>query len=208
MHQKALVVGIAAAGCVLANPNHPGEENIGVPKELNVIEARSDGTYTYDPTHIPKWASTVAPEKLSALQSDMHTLATSIQANPLYTSMTAVLATAIPESFKSALRSNPSSVHAQYKTHKPDWFQAIPTDVRSFMDDNRHAAKSIFSKDIGPIPSHSGSKGSSASSSAASSASSGGAKGQKASSEADSLRVVGAAVCALLGALGVAVLML
>jgi hypothetical protein len=66
MHQKALVVGIAAAGCVLANSNHPGEENIGVPKELNVIEARSDGTYTYDPTHIPKWASTVAPEKVCA----------------------------------------------------------------------------------------------------------------------------------------------
>jgi hypothetical protein len=138
----------------------------------------------------------------------MQALATSIKGNHLYSSMTAVLATAVPQTFKDAVKNNPSSVHAQYKTSKPEWYLSMPSDVRSFMDANRHAAKSIFTKDIGPIPTHSGSGGHGAGSSNGASGGSAAASGKKASSEADSLRVAGAAVGALLGALGIAVMML
>jgi hypothetical protein len=133
----------------------------------------------------------------------MESLASSIKAAPMYTSMTAVLATAIPQTFKDAVNTNPSSIHKQYKTTKPDWYMAMPSDVRSFMENNRKAAKSIYTKDIGPLPT----KDKSATATGASPQQTGGAKGAK-SSEADSLRVAGAAVCALLGALGIAVMML
>lgn len=118
--------------------------------------------------------------------------------------MTAVLATAVPQTFKDAVKNNPSSVHAKYKTSKPEWYLSMPSDVRSFMDSNRHAAKSIFTKDVGPLPTQSGDKGHSGGASPSAAA----ASGKKASSEADSLRVAGAAVGALLGALGIAVMML
>jgi hypothetical protein len=78
------------------------------------------------------------------------------------------------------------------------------------MEDNRHKAKSIFTHDIGPIPTHTkmhdatstGNKDKSSSAAAAS------ASSKTSKSEADSMRVVGAAVCALFGAFGVAVLLL
>jgi hypothetical protein len=81
------------------------------------------------------------------------------------------------------------------------------------MEDNRHKAKSIFTHDIGPIPTHTKhmsdasatgqhDKGAKSSSAAAASAT-----GKK-SSEADSLRVFGAACGALFGAFGVAALLL
>jgi hypothetical protein len=137
----------------------------------------------------------------------MQVLATSIKGNPLYSSMTAVLATAVPQTFKDAVKNNPSSVHAKYKTTKPEWYLSMPSDVRSFMDSNRQAAKSIFTKDVGPLPTHAGDKHSGGGSSNAAPAGAS-ASGKKASSEADSLRVAGAAIGALLGALGIAVMML
>lgn len=150
----------------------------------------------------------------------MAVLASSIKTHSLYSSMTAVLATAVPQSFKDAIKSAPSSIHDQYKTAKPDWYMSMPADIRSFMDHNRAAAKSIFTKDIGPLPTSTAAVGGGAKASstaavapsgtlaiAATQAASQSGKGGK-SSEADSLRVAGAAVCALLGALGVAVMML
>jgi hypothetical protein len=137
----------------------------------------------------------------------MAILASSIKAASMYPSMTAVMATAIPQTFKDAVRTNPSSIHKQYKSTKPEWYMAMPSDVRSFMENNRKAAKSIYTKDIGPLPTKDkGPHPADASPTGAAGAKET-AKGSKAS-EADSLRVAGAAVCALLGALGIAVMML
>jgi len=198
MVSKSFVVAVAAAGCVAANPG---------PSPTEAAQ------YTGYTPHMPKWASTVPPEKLSSLQADMHSLGSSIKGNKLYTSMTAVMATAIPSSFKDAIMTNPQSIHKQYKTEKPEWYKAIPSDVRSFMEDNRHKAKSIFTHDIGPMPTHTkhmdasatgehDKNGKSGSVAAAS------ATGKKSTSEADSIRVFGAACGALFGAFGVAVLLL
>jgi len=215
MHSKVLLAGVVAAGCsfVAANADQPMNEMIGLGKEVNAIERRGDGGDAAVPTRVPKWASTVPPEKISSLHSDMAILASSIKAAPMYPSMSAVLATAIPQSFKDAVHTNPSSIHKQYKHTKPEWYMAMPSDVRSFMESNRKAAKSIYTKDIGPLPTKD--KGASSAGATATAPNSahptGGAKesakGSK-TSEADSLRVAGAAVCALLGALGIAVMML
>jgi len=198
MHAKTFVFALTAAGCAVAE---------------NVVEPRDDGT-GYSP-HGPKsFASTVPPEKISTFKSDMHSLHSSIKANTMYSSMTAVMATAVPESFKDAMMTNPSSIHSQYKHTKPEWYQAIPTDVRSFMEDNRHKAKSIYTHDIGPMPTHSGKDGKSGASAAGATTTGKDGKGAAATttaghkSEADSVRIVGAAVGALLGAFGVAVLLL
>jgi hypothetical protein len=139
----------------------------------------------------------------------MDKLHASIHAAPLYTSMTAVLATAIPQSFKDAVHTNPQSIHKQYKSTKPEWYMAMPSDVRGFMEANRKAAKSIYTKDIGPLPTKDKNHGTptAANGAQATGGAKESAKGSKAS-EADSLRVAGAAVCALLGALGIAVMML
>jgi len=213
MHSKIFLAGVVAASCsfAAANADQPMDEMIGLGKEVNVIERR-DGSDAAMPTKVPKWASTVPPEKISSLHKDMESLASSIKAAPMYTSMTAVLATAIPQTFKDAVHTNPSSIHKQYKSTKPEWYMAMPSDVRSFMENNRKAAKSIYTKDIGPLPTKDKGNHGSASQTAANSAHPTGgakesAKGSKAS-EADSLRVAGAAVCALLGALGIAVMML
>lgn len=117
---KSVIVAITAAGFVSANANaNPGP--------LPTEPAQYPG---YTP-HMPKWASNVAPEKLSSLQADMHSLGESIKGNKLYTSMTAVMATAVPQSFKDAIMTNPESVHSRYKTDKPDWY--IPTHIFSLI---------------------------------------------------------------------------
>jgi hypothetical protein len=107
MVSKSIVVAVAAAGFVAANPGP-------APTEA--------AQYTGYTPHMPKWASTVSPEKLSSLQADMHSLGSSIKGNKLYTSMTAVMATAIPESFKDAIMTNPQSIHSKYKSDKPEWY--------------------------------------------------------------------------------------
>jgi hypothetical protein len=122
MVSKSFVVAVAAAGCVAAGPS-PAEEAAVSPRAVET------GYSGYTP-HIPKWASTIPPEKLSSLQKDMHSLGSSIKANPLFTSMTAVMATAVPESFKDAMMTNPSSIHKQYKTHKPEWCVPIPSKIQ------------------------------------------------------------------------------
>ncbi|TID18008.1 hypothetical protein E6O75_ATG10653 [Venturia nashicola] len=188
---KSMVIAVAAAGFVAANPN-PN------PAPLPTDPAQYNG---YTP-HVPKWAETVPQEKLSSLQADMHSLGSSIKNNKLYTSMTAVMATAVPQSFKDAIMTNPESVHSHYKTEKPEWYKAIPTDVQSFMEDNRKKAKSIFTHDIGPLPTRTDDQNKGAQKTASASAT-----GKK-SSEADSLRVLGAGCAALFGAFGVAALLL
>ncbi|KAE9972379.1 hypothetical protein BLS_004049 [Venturia inaequalis] len=194
---KSMAVAVAVAGFVSANANaNPAPAPAPAPTD----PAQYNG---YTP-HMPKWAATVAPDKLSALQADMHSLGSSIKGNKLYTSMTAVMATAVPESFKEAIMTNPESVHSRYKTEKPEWYKAIPTDVQSFMEDNRKKAKSIFTHDIGPLPTRTDEKNKGAQKTAAATASPTG----KQSSEADSLRVLGAGCAALFGAFGIAALML
>lgn len=107
MVSKSIVVAVATAGFVAANPG---------PAPTDPAQ------YTGYTPHMPKWASTVAPEKLSSLEADMHSLGSSIKGNKLYTSMTAVMATAIPESFKDAIMTNPQSIHSKYKNDKPEWY--------------------------------------------------------------------------------------
>lgn len=99
---------------------------------------------------------------------------------------------------------------------------SMPADIRNFMDHNRAAAKSVFTKDIGPLPAPTatGKKGDGGAGAGAGATPTGtgvGGPGATPASatvkagkqnEADSLRVAAAAGCALLGALGVAVMML
>jgi hypothetical protein len=100
-------------------------------------------------------------------------------------------------------------ISIQITSLTPNRYKAIPSDVRSFMEDNRHKAKSIFTHDIGPMPTgtkHMGEATGKADKSASAAAAS--ATGKKSTSEADSLRVFGAACGALFGAFGVAALLL
>lgn len=51
----------------------------------------------------------------------MASLASSVHENSMFTSMKAVMATAIPESFREAMETNPKSMHKHYKTATPEW---------------------------------------------------------------------------------------
>jgi len=84
----------------------------------------------------------------------------------------------------------------QYHTSPPEWYKKLPGDIRSFMEKNQRDAKSIWEKDMGPIPSGKSKTGDK--------------KGEKgaAKSEAPGLSLVGATVAALVGAFGVAALLL
>jgi hypothetical protein len=134
----------------------------------------------------------------------------------MYTSMKAVMKTAIPSSYKDAIRTNPQSVHSRYISTPPEWYQSLPTNVKSFMENNRKAAKSVYEKDIGPVPSGgkypgAGYLAGSAIATAPGASSTGkqpnkGSGGSK--SEGPGVSVYGAAVCALVGAFGVAALLL
>ncbi|QDS77615.1 hypothetical protein FKW77_002364 [Venturia effusa] len=186
---KSMFVAVAAAGFVAANPGPA---------------PTAPAQYTGYTPYVPKWASNVPPEKLSALEADMYSFGKSVKNDKLFTSMTAVMATAIPQSFKDAIMTNPESVHSRYMTEKPEWYKAIPTDVRSFMEENRKKAKSIFTHDIGPLPTRTDDLHKAAQMTAAATASPTGKK----SSEADSLRVLGAGCAALFGAFGIAALLL
>lgn len=78
------------------------------------------------------------------------------------------------------------------------------------MEANKKAAKSVLSKDIGPMPTHKGDKeGAHATQSSGSASETGKNKdGKVQKSEADSLRMIGATTAALLGTFGFAFLML
>ncbi len=60
------------------------------------------------------------------------------------------LKTAIPQSYRDAMSSNPGSLHSQYRTTPPPWYTSLPANVRGFMEANQRAAKSIWDKDLGP----------------------------------------------------------
>jgi hypothetical protein len=151
----------------------------------------------------------------------------------MYTSMKDVMKTAVPQSYKDAMATNPASVNAAYRSTAPGWYQSLPADVRSFMDGNRKAAKSVYEKDIGPLPTDSpypgggylGSPGgkkdgenaghgpsgiTTATGKGASTPTGDPKKGTPATqkSEGPGLSAVGAAVCALVGAFGIAALLL
>jgi hypothetical protein len=118
----------------------------------------------------------------------------------MYTSMKDVLKTAIPKTYRDAMATNPVSLRSQYKSAPPPWYSSMPADVRSFMEANQKAIKSIQEKDIGPKATegaHGGVPGASA------------AQGKDAKkSEASGLGIIGATVGTLAGALGVALLLL
>ena len=118
----------------------------------------------------------------------------------MFTSMKGALKTAIPQTYKDAMATNPASLREQYKSVPPPWYSSLPSDVRSFMESNEKAVASIRSKDLGPdataAPPH-GIPGISEASS----------KGVK-KSEASGLSLISATIGTLAGAFGVALLLL
>jgi hypothetical protein len=68
MHSKVLLAGVVAAGCsfATATADLPTSEMIGLGKEANVIEKR-DGSDGAMPTRVPKWESTVPPQKVGRI---------------------------------------------------------------------------------------------------------------------------------------------
>jgi len=164
----------------------------GAPKLVARVPAATPTTESMPSMTHPSYD----PTKVSKFQSDMHKLNTKIRADPLYTSMTKALKTAIPESYREAMRSNPASVHMQYHTSPPDWYKKLPDNVRNFMEKNQKDAKSIWEKDMGPIPTGKNGKDGKHT------------DDKKAKSEAPAMSIVGATVCALVGAFGVAALLL
>ena len=149
-------------------------------------------------------------QQISAYHSDMHSLRKKIKADPMYTSMKHVMQTAVPASYKEAMHTNPMSVHSKYKSTPPDWYKSLPTDVKSFMENNRKQAKSVYEKDIGPVPTGhqypGGGYMAGPTESAGKAAKA--TKGADKKSEGPGMSVYGAAVCALVGAFGVAALLL
>ncbi|KAF2665691.1 hypothetical protein BT63DRAFT_428639 [Microthyrium microscopicum] len=146
------------------------------------LAARADHTVTTTATT----STSYSPEQMSKYHADMRSLHSRVRNDPLYTSMRGVLKTAVPETYRDALKTNPSSVHKALETSPPDWYKHLPKDIKHFMEVNQKAAKSVWNEDLGPTPSG----------------------GKKAKSEAGKLNLVGATVGALVGAVGVAVLLL
>ena len=117
----------------------------------------------------------------------------------MFTSMKAALKTAIPQTYKDAMATNPASLNSQYKSVVPPWYSSLPADVRSFMEANQKAASSIRDKDLGPNATSSphGIPGTEAA-----------ANKDAKKSEASGLGLIGATVGTLAGAFGVALLLL
>jgi hypothetical protein len=143
MHTKAVVVSVLAAGCTLVTAQEPTPAAI-----LHVRESNGDHNSMPNMPNL----KTVDPAKLSAYHSDMHSLRSKIKHDTMYTKMKEVMKTAVPQSYKDAMATNAASVQSQFKASAPGWYQSLPTDVRSFMDGNRQAAKSVYEKDISPVP--------------------------------------------------------
>jgi len=197
MHSTSFLVGaLAAVSMVVAQePAH--------------LVARDDASSSPTPTekhhrtHSTAAWETQDPSAASKYHSDMKSLKHSIKKNPMYTSMKGALATAIPQSYREAMHTNAASLNKQYSTGHPEWYTSLPADVRSFIESNQKAAKSIAEKDLGPKatevipPSIPGTNGKAKDSKA---------KGAK--SEASPLKIIGATIGALTGALGVAILLL
>jgi len=177
MHIRSLLTGAILASAAAAHgPDGDAPQTTAPPK----LAARAEHTTT------AATSTSYSPGQVSQYHADMHALHSKVRNDPLYTSMRGVLKTAVPESYRSALKTNPSSVHKSVETSPPDWYKTLPKDVRHFMEQNQKAAKSIWDKDMGPAPSG----------------------GKKVKSEAAGLSLVGATVGALVGAVGVAVLLL
>jgi hypothetical protein len=107
----------------------------------------------------------------------------------MFTSMRNALKTAIPQSYKDAMSTNAASVRAQFKTHPPDWYLALPSDVRSFMGNQADKASSLWAKDFAVPTAQAG-------------------KDSSVKSEATQFSLVTAYVGAMVGALGLAALLL
>jgi len=210
MHAKAFVVGTLAATFVTA-------QEVAQPVELFPRAEAASPTATTR-KFIP-W-QTQDPSKVASYHSEMHSLHTKIRADPMFTSMKAALKTAIPQTYKEAMMTNPVSLRRQYKNTPPPWYSALPGDVRSFMEGNQKAAKSIYEKDMGPAPT-SGPKGGASKSEdkdkdkkkgenkdAKKENSKENKDKDKKKSDANSLNAVGATAFTLVGAFAVAALLL
>lgn len=187
MHPKSFVAGAFVAGS-LAAAHDPSKTTKIAPREANAYPATTHASATSVPSGID-------PSKFSKYRSDMSSHHSKVKADPMYTSMKAVLKTAVPESYKEAMRTNPVSVHKQFATAEPEWFKKLPDNVRKFMEKNQKEAKSIWEKDVGPVPTAANGKKD-------------GKKDDNKKSEAPGLSLVGATVFALVGAFGVAALLL
>lgn len=83
--------------------------------------------------------------QVSAYESDLNSLRSSIHTNPLFTSLTAALATITAPHYGEATKTR-----THYRsTHLPDWYSSLPPDLQSFISANREAKSSIQSKDLG-----------------------------------------------------------
>jgi hypothetical protein len=175
MHLTSLIAGVLVAGSLAAAHGPDGPS-----KTTKRIEIRAEqATVTSSVTVTDR-------TKLANYHSDMHSLHSKVRADPLYTSMKDVLKTAVPESYRDALKTNPSSVHKAFETQPPDWYKKLPKDVKSFMEKNHKEAKSVYEKDMGPVATKAADK----------------------KSEAAPSSIIGATVFALVGAFGVAALLL
>jgi len=142
MHTKAIAVGVLATGCTLVTAQEP--------TPAAVLHMRDSNGNSGNGNNMPNM-KTVDPQKLSVYHSDMHSLKSKIKQDALYTKMKDVMKTAVPQSYKDAMATNAASIQSAYKTSPPGWYQSLPTDVKSFMEGNRKAAKSVYEKDIGPV---------------------------------------------------------
>lgn len=191
MHPKSLVAGALMAGS-LAAAHDPSKPTKIVPREANAYPATTPAASVAVP-------SGVDPSKFSKFRSDMNSYHSKVKADPMYTSMKAVLKTAVPESYKEAMRTNPTSIHKQFETASPDWYKKLPDNVKKFMEKNQKEAKSIWEKDVGPVPTAATDKGGKKKDEK---------KDEKKKSEAPGMSLVGATVFAVVGAFGVAALLL
>jgi len=183
MHAKAVLLGVLAAiSAVLAED---------APNSVSAEATKTTKSYHQEP-----W-ETKEPAKASKYHADIKSLHASIKANPMYASMKDVLKTAIPQSYRDAMQTNPASLRSQYKSSPPPWYSSMPADVRSFMEDNQKAIQSIQSKDNVP---HATGAHSAPGTSAA--------QGKDKKSEASGLGILGATIGTLAGAFGVALLLL
>jgi len=198
MHTKTLLIGVLAAASVVATQ----EPHLVARDGSDTITAASGEPTRTKHHHKDKDQAleTEDPVKVSKYRADMKSLHSSIRQNPMFTSMKGAFKTAIPQTYKDAMTTNPASLNSQYKSVVPPWYSSLPADVRSFMEANQKAASSIRDKDLGPNATNSphGIPGTEAAA----------ANKDAKKSEASGLGLIGATVGTLAGALGVALLLL
>ncbi|KAF1988439.1 hypothetical protein K402DRAFT_391670 [Aulographum hederae CBS 113979] len=94
------------------------------------------------PTMVTISATSFSPEQSSAIVSDLSAYLTSLTAQPEYTSVASVLATAIPA---DELADIDELVTA---TTYPSWYTSLPDDAQAYLNSIGIAEASIINKDV------------------------------------------------------------